>query len=71
MKKIILYKNGFSLCCGSDQLMYVDGRFNIESIKREVRMSNERKRNNFPHLVADGFRFCDNRLNEYGGIINI
>ena len=70
MKKIILYSNGQSLS-GSDQLMYVDGRFNLTSIKKEVEKRNSRFCKNFPHKIADSFRFCDNRLNEYGSIIQL
>lgn len=70
MKKIILYKNGFSLL-GSDSLMYIDGRYNLQSTIAEVQKRNERYLKNFPHLIADGFRFCSDRLVESGNIINL
>lgn len=70
MKKIILYRNGESLM-GTDQLMNINGRYNLDSIVRLVEERNARFAKNFPNKVADGFRFCDDRLNEYGGIIKI
>ena len=70
MKKIILYRNGESLM-GTDQLMNINGRYNLDSIVRCVEERNARFAKNFPNKVADGFRFCDARLNEYGGIIEI
>lgn len=70
MQKIILYRNGESLM-GSDQLMNIDGRYNLDSVIRCVEDRNKRFAKNFPNQVADGFRFCDSRLNEYGQIIKI
>lgn len=70
MKKIILYRNGYSLL-GSDQLMYVDGRYNLESTKEEVRKRNKRYEKHFNHLIEDGFRYCTDRLVEYGNVISI
>jgi hypothetical protein len=69
MKKIILYRNNNSIL-GSDGLMYIDGRFNINSTINEVKKRNERYFKNFPHKMADGFRFCSDRLVENGEMIN-
>ena len=70
MKKIILYRNNYSIL-GSDGLMHIDGRFSLQSTINEVKKRNERYSKNFPHLICDGFRFCDNRLNEFGNIIKL
>lgn len=70
MKRVILYREGRSIL-GSDGLLYIDGRFNLISIINYIKDRNKRVEKNFPHKVADGFIFCDERLNEYGKIINI
>lgn len=70
MKKIILYQGERNML-GSDGLMYIDGRFNLSSTIREVEKRNARFSKNFPHKIADGFRFCSDRLVEYGTIIKI
>ena len=70
MKKIILYRNGYSIA-GSDKLMYIDGRYNLESTKEEVRKRNKRYEKNFSHLLADGFRYCTDRLVEHGNVVSI
>ncbi len=70
MKRILLYI-GNSRILGSDGLMYIDGRLNNNSIKWKVRERNDRYKANFPHKVCTGFRFCDERLNEFGTIVNL
>ncbi len=70
MKRIFLYI-GENRIIGSDGLMYIDGRLSNRSIKWKVRERNERYKANFPHKVCDGFRFCDERLNEYGKTIKL
>lgn len=70
MQRIILYI-GEKNIIGSDGLMKIDGRFKMESIKNEVKKRNERYIKKFPHLVADGFRFCNERLTERGQIIKL
>jgi hypothetical protein len=61
MKKIILKKNGCDLL-GSDSLMYVDGRFKLSNVIKEVEKRNKRYSKNFPHKVADSFYFAGERL---------
>ena len=59
-----LTKNGKSLCCGSDRIIYYDRRWNISSIRRHIKERNKRYSKNFPHLVCDGFQF-ENELKIY------
>ena len=54
MTKVFLYRND-SRILGSDGLAYIDGRLNVQNIKRSIRMKNATKEKNFPHLVATGF----------------
>jgi len=54
MKLLQLYKDGKELI-GSDGIMYVDGRFSLDSINREVKARNDRYRKNFPHCVANAW----------------
>jgi hypothetical protein len=61
MRKIILTINNVDII-GSDGLLYVDGRYNIESIKEFIRARNYRLKKNFPHKVCDGFYFVNDRL---------
>ena len=70
MKRIILTQNGSDII-GSDGLMHIDGRFNLESTKREVRSRNKRYEKNFPHLLADGFYFTGERLVQSSSIHKI
>lgn len=70
MKSIFLYI-GDKRIIGSDGLMHIDGRLNIQSIKEKVRSRNSNYEKHFPHKICDGFRFCDRRLNEYGKIIKL
>jgi len=69
-KKIILYI-GDNRILGSDGLMYIDRRLNNASVKWKVRERNDRYKGSFPHKVCDGFRFCDDRLNEFGSILKL
>jgi hypothetical protein len=70
MKRILLYIGNYRIL-GSDGLMYIDGRLNNNSIKWKVKERNERYKANFPHKVCDGFRFCDDKLNEFGSILKL
>jgi hypothetical protein len=54
MKKLQLTQNGKEIIA-TNGVLYVDGRFNIQSIKSEVLRRNERFKANFPHKLADGF----------------
>ena len=64
MKKVLLFKDGKSIL-GTDGLMYIDGRYNLNSIKEEVKNHNKTLIKNFPHLVADAFVVCYDRLDYY------
>ena len=70
MRKAILYRENNCIPASSG-LVYLDGRFNLCSIKNYIKDRNKRVEANFPHLICDGFRFCDDRLNEYGSIIKL
>lgn len=56
MKKLQLFINGKEIIA-SDGLMYVDGRFNISSVKNAVIERNNKYAANFPNKVANGFSF--------------
>lgn len=66
--EIILYREGKPLL-GSDGIYFVDGRFNNESIKEEVRKLNNNRKKNFPHRMADAFAKVNGR--SIGKIINL
>lgn len=70
MKRIILTQQGNDIL-GSDGLLYVDGRFNIESIKRQVIERNARYSKNFPYKIADGFYIAGERLARISPIFTI
>lgn len=70
MGKIILTKKGRDII-GSDGLMYIDGRFNLNSIKLQVIKRNKSYQKNFPHKIADGFYFVSERLVKISNIITI
>jgi len=53
MKILQLFKDGSEIIA-SDGIMYVDGRFNMNSIINEVYDRNS-KMKNFPHKIADSF----------------
>lgn len=67
MKTIQLFKDGKELL-GSDGIMYIDGRYNLTSIKSEVRKRNQRYARNFPHKIADSFAIYRDRI---GGPISV
>lgn len=70
MKRVILYIDDISIL-GSDGLLHIDGRFNLESTKEYIRNRNKRVEKNLPKLVCNGFRFCDERLKEFGNIVKL
>lgn len=61
MKTLQLFKDGKEIIA-SDGIMYVDGRFNLTSIKREVIKRNASFAKNFPHKVADSFAIYSGRI---------
>lgn len=61
MKKIFLTIDNVRIL-GSDGLLYVDGRYNIGSIKELIRARNYRLKKNFPHKVCNGFYFVNDKL---------
>lgn len=70
MKKAILRKDGKDLI-GSDQLVYIDGRFNLDSTVNYLTERNKRLEKNLPKLVADEFYFVDKNLKRISGNIKI
>lgn len=61
MKTIQLFKDGKEIIA-SDGIMYVDGRYNLNSIRREVIARNGRYAKNFPHKLADSFAIYSGRI---------
>lgn len=61
MKTIQLFKDGKQILA-SDGILYVDGRYNAESVMREVVNRNKRFAKNFPHKVADSFAVYSGRI---------
>jgi hypothetical protein len=47
---------------GSDGVMYIDGRYSIDSIKWCVRSRNSRYSKNFPHKIATAFIYKNKRI---------
>ena len=70
MKRLILTIDNKDIL-GSDGLMYIDGRLNLNSIKQRVKQRNEKYMKNFPHKIADGFYFVNERLNKTSNTINL
>lgn len=71
MKIVQLFKDGKQIIA-SDGVMYVDGRFNIHSIKQEVRALNSRRTANFPNKIADSFAIYHGRIGgSLGPVINL
>jgi hypothetical protein len=70
MKRIILTQNNADIL-GSDGLMYIDGRLNMQSVKQKVNERNARFTKNFPHKIADGFYFAGERLSRISQIYSI
>ena len=54
MNTIQLVRNGIQIIA-TDGQMYIDGRWNLSSIKNAVMQRNNRFRLNFPHKVATAF----------------
>ena len=67
MKTLQLFKDGRELL-GSDGIMYVDGRFNMASIRNQVKQRNSSYEKNFQHKLADSFAIYKGRIN--GGTIS-
>lgn len=71
MKTLQLFKDGQKIIA-TDGILYVDGRFNIENVKNEVRKRNTRFVKNFPNKVADSFAIYQNRIgSKLGNIIKL
>lgn len=71
MKYIQLYQANTPLIA-SDGVTKIDGRYNLNSIRREIVALNERLRANFPHKVCTGFAICAGPFwNNPGKIINL
>jgi len=67
MKTLQLFKDGKEIIA-TDGVVYVDGRFNLNSIIREVKRRNERMIN-FPYKIADSFAVYKGAIrNGYGQI---
>lgn len=70
MKRIILTQQGSDIL-GSDGLIYIDGRLNINSVKNKVHERNKRFEKNFPHKLADGFYFAGDHLKKISSIYSL
>lgn len=70
MKKLQLYRDGKPML-GTDGVMHVDGRFNACNVKLSVINRNKRYAKNLPHLVCDGFKYCDTRYKEISNLISL
>ena len=70
MKRIILVQGNKDIL-GSDGLMYIDGRFSINTTINEVKKRNNRYVTNFPHKVATGFYFAGEHLKQISKIITL
>lgn len=56
-----LYRDGKEIL-GSDGVMHVDGRFNVESIRLTIKDRNTRYAKNLPRKVADSFACYKGRI---------
>ena len=56
---------------GSDGLMIVDGRFNLQSVILEVEKRNKSMQKNFKHKIADGFYFLNSNFKKSSKIYNL
>lgn len=63
--KIQLFKDGKEIAA-TDGIMYVDGRYTIESTKQAVHVRNGRFKKNFPHKLADSFAIYNKDGRIYG-----
>ena len=70
MKRIILTQKNADIL-GSDGLMYIDGRLNLQNVKAKIKQRNERYAKNFAHKIADGFYFVGERLTKQSNIFNL
>ncbi len=61
MKKIRLINNKQDIL-GSDGILYLDGRWNMDSIFEFIRARNYRMKKNFPHKLAHKFYFVNDRI---------
>lgn len=68
MKKLQLFKDNSEIIA-TDGIMFVDGRFNLASIKNAVKQRNERFSKNFPHKICDSFAIYNGR--NLGAKINL
>jgi len=60
MLLILVDKDGEEMI-GSDGYLRPDMRKSLENIKTDVRNRNEMFKKNFPHKIAYGFKFWDNK----------
>ena len=71
MKLLQLFKDGKQLL-GSDGILYVDGRFNAQSIKLAVIERNKKYNAYFQHKIADSFSIYNGRIgSSLGKIANL
>ena len=70
MKRVILTQNEKDIL-GSDGLLLIDGRLNLESIKEIIFARNYRMKKNFPYKVADGFYLAGEHLKQISKIYEL
>ena len=70
MKRVILTQNEKDIL-GSDGLLLIDGRLNLESIKEIIFARNYTMKKNFPHKVADGFYLAGEQLKQISKIYEL
>lgn len=70
MKRIILTQKGRDIL-GSDGLLLIDGRFNLDSIKEEIFARNNTFKKNFPNKIADGFYLAGEHLKQISKIYEL
>ncbi len=59
MNRIQLVRNGIEIIA-TDGQMYIDGRWNLSTIKYEVSKRNNRFQKNFPDKIATAFIYKGN-----------
>lgn len=62
MNLIQLYQNGTEMGA-TDGRMYIDGRLNVHNAKIAVVNRNKRYAKNFPHKIADAFKYKTQIIN--------